>query len=444
MSSWRPRLLLLLACAVLAACRPAADPATPPMETVEVASPEEGGAVSTAPLTDEDMPEAALPEAGLEAVDWSPMTLSDGTASLGCELDYANAGDGTVLTEFDRDALREAMSTCAERGVFRLRFRGRVTQEFTQLMQRLAVVADELAINKRVLDIDSSGGMVEEALRAGDVIAESRWTIWVRDGAVCHSSCVFVLAGGDTRLIGGRVGIHRIIRMSSSASTRAELNRELRAVYGRVRDYLERNGAAVAVADLMMAVPNRSLRILTPDELKLYGLDGVNPAQDDLDRLRLMRKCGQDFVNRRDAYVRAFDTTCNAPDRDVEQLAACGLELRGKFGFPDEQCPAESPLSEFDLVGQMTAAADVASRLRILGVPGVEPQPAADPRPAEATPTRRRERASSASAAEAANGAAPPRPPSDETAGGDEASIETDETAETAVPVEPTEPDTER
>ena len=128
--------------------------------------------------------------------------------------------------------------------------------------------------------------MVEEALRAGDVIAESRWTIWVRDGAVCHSSCVFVLAGGDTRLIGGRVGIHRIIRMSSSASTRAELNRELRAVYGRVRDYLERNGAAVAVADLMMAVPNRSLRILTPDELKLYGLDGVNPAQDDLDRLR--------------------------------------------------------------------------------------------------------------------------------------------------------------
>ena len=213
------------------------------------------------------------------------MTLSDGTASLGCELDYANAGDGTVLTEFDRDALREAMSTCAERGVFRLRFRGRVTQEFTQLMQRLAVVADELAINKRVLDIDSSGGMVEEALRAGDVIAESRWTIWVRDGAVCHSSCVFVLAGGDTRLIGGRVGIHRIIRMSSTATTRVELNAELRAVYDRVRSYLERNGAAVAVADAMMAVPNRSLRLLTGDELRLFGLDGVNPAQDDLDRL---------------------------------------------------------------------------------------------------------------------------------------------------------------
>ncbi len=379
-----PLPLLLTACIALAACQRTAEDTAPPVETVEVASPEEGGAVSSAPVDVDAVPAVPVAEPDTGGVDWSPMTLPAGTASISCELDYANAGDGTPLTAFDHDALREAMADCAERGVFRLRFKGRVTEDFTRLMKRLAVVADELSINKRVLDIDSSGGMVEEAIRAGDVIAETRWTIWVREGAVCHSSCVFLLAGGDTRLIGGRVGIHRIIRMSSTASTRAELNRELRAVYGRVRDYLERNGAAVAVADLMMAVPNRSLRILTPDELKLYGLDGVNPAQDDLDRLRLMRKCGQDFVARRDAYARAFDTTCNAPDRDVEQMANCGLELRGKFGFPDEQCPTESPLSEFDLVGALTAAAGNASRLRILGVPVGEPRPVARP----ATPTR--------------------------------------------------------
>jgi len=381
-----PLPLLLVACVAMSACSPVVEDAAPPVETVEVASPEEGGAVSSAPVDVESVP-AAVPEVEPEpaGVDWSPMTLAGSTASISCELDYANAGDGDVLAAFDHDALHEAMAPCAERGVFRLRFKGRVTQDFTRLVQRLASVADELSIGKRVLDIDSSGGMVEEAIRAGDVIAETRWTIWVREGAVCHSSCVFLLAGGDTRLIGGRVGIHRIIRMSSSASTRAELNRELRAVYGRVRDYLERNGAAVAVADLMMAVPNRSLRILTPDELKLYGLDGVNPAQDDLDRLRLMRKCGQDFVGRRDAYVRAFDSTCNAPDRDVEQMANCGLELRTKFGFPDEQCPNESPLSEFDLVGALTAAAGNASRLRILGVPIGEPRAS---RPATPAPTR--------------------------------------------------------
>src|SRR5690606_21799924 len=121
---------------------------------------------------------------------------------------------------------------------------------------------------------------------------------------------------------------HRIIRMSSTATTRAEQNRELRVVYDRVRDFLERNGAAVAVADMMMAVPNRNLRLLAVDELSLYGLDGINPAQDALDRLRLVGECGADFVGRRDAFSRAFDARCKSEERDLDALNACGLELR--------------------------------------------------------------------------------------------------------------------
>jgi len=74
----------------------------------------------------------------------------------------------------------------------------------------------------------------------------------------------------------------------------------------------------------------------------------VNPAQDDLDRLRLMRKCGEDFVSRRDSFVRAFDKRCKTPDTDLDALNACGLKLRTDFGFPDQTCPSESPLSEFD------------------------------------------------------------------------------------------------
>ncbi|WP_101925020.1 MULTISPECIES: hypothetical protein [Luteimonas] len=367
MSKWQ-LCLLLTACLTAAACQRAPETAAP-VETVQVDTPEEGGAVSTAPV--EDMGIAPAPPAvpAVEPVDWSDMALTEGAASISCELDYTTQGDGEPLQALEQEALTALLAPCAERGVARLRFKGRVTQEFTHLMQRVALVADGLSIDKRVLDIDSSGGMVEEAIRSGDVIAESGWTIWVREGAVCHSACVFVLAGGDNRLIGGRVGIHRIIRMSSSAVTRAELNRELRAVYGRVRDYLERNGAAVAVADMMMAVPNRSLRILSADELKLYGLDGINPAQDDLDRLRLMRKCGEDFVARRDAFARAFDSRCSAPDREVDAMTACGLELRTTFGFPDATCPVESPLSEYDLAGELGDAADNASRLRLDTLP---------------------------------------------------------------------------
>ncbi|MGY1409030.1 hypothetical protein ACW5EG_05580 [Luteimonas sp. A611] len=344
--------ILFLASLMLLGCRVQDEAAA--TATVELASPEEGGAVSTAPVQMEGADAPAADERSEpvpdepEEVDWAPMVLAPGEASVSCELDYVREGDGAPLVEFDREAITTALGECAERGVMRLRYAGKINAAFASMMQRVTRVADDLDIDKRVLDINSSGGMVEDAIRTGDRIAESRWTIWVREDAVCHSACVFILAAGDMRMVSGRIGIHRIIRMSSTASTRVELNRELRVVYDRVRDYLERNGAATAVADLMMAVPNRNLRLLTGDELGLYGLDGINPAQDDLDRLRLMRQCGEDFVARRDAFVRAFDASCKSSNADLETLNSCGLDLRKDYGFPDAACPAESPLSEFD------------------------------------------------------------------------------------------------
>src|SRR3546814_5121138 len=102
------------------------------------------------------------------------------------------------------------------------------------------------------------------------------------------------------------LGVHRIIRLYSKATTRAELEQELRAVHDRIKGYFARNGADVAVADMMMTVPSSALRLLTDDELRMYGLSGSNPVQDDLERLQLARKCGEPFVHRRRACLRAF------------------------------------------------------------------------------------------------------------------------------------------
>ncbi|GHD64524.1 hypothetical protein GCM10007164_00320 [Luteimonas padinae] len=282
--------------------------------------------------------------------DWPEAALADGSAAISCELDYASAGDGQALTSLAFLNVADALKPCQEVGLLRLRYQGKINAGFTALVERVAAIADRMEIGKRVLDIDSSGGQVEDAIKAGDAIGASGWTIWVRDGASCHSACVLILGAGDVRMISGPVGIHRIIRMSSTATSRAQLNEELQAVYGRVKEYLARNGVAVAVADMMMAVPNRNLRLLTADELLEYGLDGTNPAQDDLDRLQLMRKCGEDFVRRRDAFQRNFDRQCKAPERELEELNECGLALREQYGFPDATCPDDSPMSEFDVV----------------------------------------------------------------------------------------------
>jgi hypothetical protein len=307
-----------------------------------------GGAVSSPSTIPEPSPPETTP--GPPQIDWSPLDMLDGTVAVSCDLHYREDRDDTPLTDFSQKAVRAALERCADHGVARIVYRGRINGAFASLIERVTVTADDLGIEKRLLDINSPGGRVEDAIRAGDFIAESHWSIWVREGAICHSACVFILAAGDIRMIAGQVGIHRIIRMSSTATSLAELSEELQAVYDRVRAYFERNGAASAVVDLMTAVPNRNLRLLSNDELQLYGLDGVNPAQDDLDRLKLMRKCGEPFVARRDSFIRAFERQCRRPERDLKAINDCGLGLRKRFGFPDSICPDESPFSEFDLV----------------------------------------------------------------------------------------------
>lgn len=255
--------------------------------------------------------------------------------------------EGRPLVDLSFFPVLDAMNDCQASGLVRLRYRGRIAGDFTTLVERVASMAARMGIRSRILDIDSSGGQVEDAIRAGDVIAESGWTIKVRGDAVCHSACVLILAAGDDREIEGPVGIHRIIRIDSGATSRAELSRELREVHGQMEEYLQRNGAAVAVADLMMTVPNRGLRLLTARELDAFGLQGANAAQDDLERIRLARKCGEDFVRRKDAFQRAYERQCAKAGTDADAAGACGLALRGRYRFPDEKCAAESPMAEY-------------------------------------------------------------------------------------------------
>jgi len=340
----RLQVVMLLLPVLLAAC--AAEP-PPPVETKPTTVRTSGadgdfGAVSAPsppPPREVDV---------RKTTDWPRAELASGTASISCQPDDAIDDAGVALVDLEFFSVLDAMSPCQAAGVMRLRYTGRIASDFTVLVERVASMAARMGIARRVLDLDSSGGQVEDAIRAGDEIAESSWEIHVRPDAVCHSACVLILASGDDRRIAGAVGIHRIIRIQSSATSRAELSRELRDVHGQMEEYLERNGAAVAVADLMMTVPNRGLRLLTPVELDAFGLQGTNAAQDDLERIRLARKCGEDFVRRKDAFARAFEQQCLEPKLDGGSVNSCGLALRDRYGFPDRKCAADSPMADSD------------------------------------------------------------------------------------------------
>ena len=293
-------------------------------------------------------PGAASTANTLDSDDWPKAEVSSGKAFVSCTAESEDGSEGYALEDLSYASVSAAVEPCEKTGTVRLRYQGKIATDFTALVERVANIAERLRVETRILDLDSSGGHVEAAMKAGDAIGATRWLLLVREDAICHSACVLILAAGDDRHIAGKVGIHRMIRLDSTADTRAELSHELREVYAQMKDYLERNGAAVAVADLMMTVPNRKLRLLTRNELEEYGLDGPNAVQDDLERIRLIRKCGEDFVGRKDEFTRVFERECARPGTAPEQADACGLALREDYGFPDGKCPIESPLSRHD------------------------------------------------------------------------------------------------
>ena len=284
-------------------------------------------------------------------IDWSPVRLEAGDAWIDCSADYGS-GDGRPVLSLAYVDLRDTMQDCRATGLLRLRYEGKVLASFAALAERVGRVATDLGIGKRILDIDSAGGHIEAAMRAGDAIGENDWTIWVRDDSVCHSACVLLLAAGDMRVIAGPVGLHRMMRVGSAATSRRELGDELRQVSDDLRNYLERNGASLEVYDLMTTVPNRSLRILEEDDLERLSLSGANPVEDDLNRIRLARRCGDDFLRRRDAFRIAYEQRCThaaeGAAQDVDAMNACGLVLRRHFGFPDPTCQDDSPMAELD------------------------------------------------------------------------------------------------
>ena len=328
-----PRWIPLAACLVASACTPQS---SPPQTSASADHAEQVAAVQRKPQAD---------------IDWSPERLEAGDAWVDCGSDY-HAGDGDPVLSLAYLDLRQAVQDCRATGLLRLRYHGKITASFAALAERVGRVAADLGIGKRILDIDSAGGLVEAAIRAGDAIGENNWTIWVRSDSVCHSACVLLLAAGDTRVIAGRVGIHRMVRVGSSATSRKELGEELRRVSDELRNYLERNGASNEVYDLMTTVPNRTLHVLSDDELDRYGLSGPNAVEDDLNRIRLARRCGNDFVRRRDNFRRAYDLQCTQEQasgaQDVDDMNSCGLGLRTSFGFPDARCPNDSPMAELD------------------------------------------------------------------------------------------------
>lgn len=130
--------------------------------------------------------------------------------------------------------------------------------------------------------LNSRGGDVESAIAIGRQLRRMRAYTLTWDAAPCHSSCVFILAGGVRRMLGGDIGIHRPYSLSTEKRDYDNVQREHRRIASLAKAYLEEVNVSPTLFDAMMRIPPEQIRILSPSELSVYGIVETDPVEQEL------------------------------------------------------------------------------------------------------------------------------------------------------------------
>lgn len=132
------------------------------------------------------------------------------------------------------------------------------------------------------IKLNSSGGSVDAAISIGRQIRQSEsiptTQVTVRYGDKCVSSCIFILAGGQLRFVGGGlVGIHRPFLPEDPNLSIQDQKIFYRQVEIKVKEYLEEVNVPTSLYDAMFRIPVDKIYYLTEQEMQQYNLNEHDP-----------------------------------------------------------------------------------------------------------------------------------------------------------------------
>lgn len=143
------------------------------------------------------------------------------------------------------------------------------------------------------VQIWSNGGNVDAAIAIGRMLRDVHATVVVEDGLQCLSSCVLVIAGGTTRAMFGRIGIHRpYLETPNKSPTSAEVSVAMAHLREKIVSYLSTMNVDRTLADDMMKTRPENIRYLTPSDLQHYGLLERDPFSEETAALKEASKYG--------------------------------------------------------------------------------------------------------------------------------------------------------
>ncbi len=309
--------------------------------------------------------------------DLSNQNFPPGTVLITC-----GVGKPTEIKTFLKQAFSEKFNECTDtKQHTSIYYDGSIDDGFAKLIEQLnetVPARNEFQwANNFTLIINSLGGEVGEAVRAGKELSKNDWTVnigrWFEvDSAdvqgivdavireheredfvepVCYSACVLFYAAASHRDVKtDHLGIHRLFPGASNATSIDQLGAQLVQPAYEVEKYLEINGVSRALVDEMMAVPSRKIRVLTDDERKRFGLGADNAAKDDLRRISMIKQCGRKYVDRREFFFserdqcfdRSFESYGKIADAEIDsRLRSCILSAADSYDLPDESCADE-------------------------------------------------------------------------------------------------------
>lgn len=147
--------------------------------------------------------------------------------------------------------------------------------------------------------LDSPGGLIAEAMKIGDIVADNEMESIVVITGRCYSSCVLVYAAAKIRGGIGDIGIHRPFTDEISADTLSysKYLEKYEALTPILKGYFSKYGVSPSIVDAMNVIPSDEIRVLSLEEKDSYGLTFLNIAAKEHEKARTIQVCGQEYYD---------------------------------------------------------------------------------------------------------------------------------------------------
>ena len=154
-------------------------------------------------------------------------------------------------------------------------------------------------IASNTLKINSPGGLISEAMKIGDFIAEKEMGVVVPAKGRCFSSCVFIYSAARTRsrVEMADIGVHRPFASEVSVEllSYSQYLEKYSSLTPLLKNYFSKYGVSPSLVDTMNTTPSDDIKLLSNEELESFGLGSHNVAAKELEKAKTIQLCGIDY-----------------------------------------------------------------------------------------------------------------------------------------------------